>query len=435
MTQPKWTDGINLFGYFEANHSIGEASRDFLYYCTKSGFNIVAINIDKESEYEEIRWVKQFYGKPEKDYINIFITNLDEVPIVVPSYIRNKRPTLAVVFWEYESGLEKYKTALNYLDGCIATTEFIEKALKKVAPKVFPIYYCRYPYVRKKYLIDTISKEESKKRFNLPSDKYLFFYNFDFNSSYKRKNPEAIIDAFYESKLAGKAALVFKTSNSVLHKNDYLKFQCKLKDLNLENDIVQVNEYLSRKDYCVLMNGCDAYISLHHGEGLGLGMLEAFDLGIPVIATGYSGNLDFCNDHTCTLVSYQLEKNNDEHPNYSMVKEWAKPSVREAALAMRDFYSSYPRKQIQEATDYLHNEFNLSKFNCYLDDIIAHTPIISNTLSNKESHCKVVLAFKIIFYAFLRKMPLNTNIKNKYDMLWRRCRATRKAMQRYSLFN
>lgn len=41
------------------------------------------------------------------------------------------------------------------------------------------------------------------------------------------------------------------------------------------------------------MNGCDAYISLHHGEGLGLGMLEAFDLGIPVIATGYSGNLDF----------------------------------------------------------------------------------------------------------------------------------------------
>lgn len=435
MLQPKYTDGINLFGYFEANHSIGEASRDFLYYCTKSGFKTVAINIDKESESEEIKWVKQFYDKPKEDYVNIFITNLDEVPVVVPSFILNNKATLAVVFWEYESGLEKYKASLNYLDGCIATTEFIGKAIKKVAPNDFPVYYCRYPYVRKEYLIESVTEDESKSIFKLPKDKYLFFYNFDFNSSYKRKNPEAILDAFYQSKLSGKAALVFKTSNAALHKNDYLKFQSKIKDFNLENDIFLVNTYLSRKDYYVLMNGCDAYISLHHGEGLGLGMLEAFDLGIPVIATGYSGNLDFCNDHTCTLVSYKLEKSNDDHPNYSMVKEWAKPSVRDAALAMRCFYANPPSKQTKGATDYLCKEFNLNKFNCCLGYIIACTPLISNALADKESSCKVVLAFKTVIYAFLRKMPFNINIKHRYDILWRRCRASRKAMQRYSFFN
>jgi glycosyltransferase involved in cell wall biosynthesis len=37
----------------------------------------------------------------------------------------------------------------------------------------------------------------------------------------------------------------------------------------------------------------DAFVSLHRSEGLGLTMAEAMWVGTPVIATAYSGNLDF----------------------------------------------------------------------------------------------------------------------------------------------
>ena len=45
-----------------------------------------------------------------------------------------------------------------------------------------------------------------------------------------------------------------------------------------------------------MIASCDCYVSLHRSEGLGLTMAEAMYFGKPVIATAYSGNLDFMND-------------------------------------------------------------------------------------------------------------------------------------------
>ncbi len=42
---------------------------------------------------------------------------------------------------------------------------------------------------------------------------------------------------------------------------------------------------------------CDCYVSLHRSEGLGLTLAEAMASGKPVIATGYSGNLEFMREH------------------------------------------------------------------------------------------------------------------------------------------
>ena len=44
-----------------------------------------------------------------------------------------------------------------------------------------------------------------------------------------------------------------------------------------------------------VMAACDAYVSLHRSEGTGLTITDALALGKPVIATGWSGNMDFMN--------------------------------------------------------------------------------------------------------------------------------------------
>jgi glycosyltransferase involved in cell wall biosynthesis len=55
-----------------------------------------------------------------------------------------------------------------------------------------------------------------------------------------------------------------------------------------------------------LVDEADAFVSLHRAEGFGLQMADAMAIGKPVIATGYSGNLDYMNEKNACLVGYDV---------------------------------------------------------------------------------------------------------------------------------
>jgi hypothetical protein len=76
-------------------------------------------------------------------------------------------------------------------------------------------------------------------------------------------------------------------------------------------------------------------VSLHRSEGFGLTMAEAMYLGKPVIATAYSGNLDFMTDENSYLVDYELVPIGADAAPYPPGGEWAEPDVEHAARLMR----------------------------------------------------------------------------------------------------
>ncbi len=84
-----------------------------------------------------------------------------------------------------------------------------------------------------------------------------------------------------------------------------------------------------------LVAAADCMVSLHRSEGLGLHLAEAMWLGTPVIATRYSGNLDFMNDDNSLLIDFDLV--NVEHGEgvYPSSAKWAAPDLDQAAAAMR----------------------------------------------------------------------------------------------------
>ena len=84
-----------------------------------------------------------------------------------------------------------------------------------------------------------------------------------------------------------------------------------------------------------LLNCCDCYVSLHRAEGLGLGMIEAMQLGKPVIASNYSGNCDFTTDQTSFLVPCTRVANPVASGPYPAGVIWGEPDLHEAARLMR----------------------------------------------------------------------------------------------------
>jgi glycosyltransferase involved in cell wall biosynthesis len=65
-------------------------------------------------------------------------------------------------------------------------------------------------------------------------------------------------------------------------------------------------------------------------------MLEAMTLETPVIATAYSGNMEFCDDRTAFLVPYRLiPVGPGEYPRTRSDQLWAEPDFARSVEAMQ----------------------------------------------------------------------------------------------------
>jgi glycosyltransferase involved in cell wall biosynthesis len=84
-----------------------------------------------------------------------------------------------------------------------------------------------------------------------------------------------------------------------------------------------------------LIASADVLISLHRAEGFGLAPAEAMALGRPVIATGWSGNLDFMDEGNSILIPARQVPVSDPQGIYTYKGEtWAEPDLDSAADAL-----------------------------------------------------------------------------------------------------
>ncbi len=75
-----------------------------------------------------------------------------------------------------------------------------------------------------------------------------------------------------------------------------LKQYRKPQDLSGIPHVISIDDPLDNEEIGALHALCDAYVSAHHAEAWGLPLSEAMSFGNPVIATGYSGNMEFMNE-------------------------------------------------------------------------------------------------------------------------------------------
>jgi glycosyltransferase involved in cell wall biosynthesis len=171
---------------------------------------------------------------------------------------------------------------------------------------------------------------------NENTGKDYFLVMFDYQSSMERKNPIAAIEAF---KLAfdeqDDVQLVIKTLNADLWptEREHLLYEARK-----VRNIKVIDEHLTRLEVRQLISGALAYISLHRSEGYGLTCAEAMAEGTPVIATNYSGNLDFMTPENSLLVDYSLVKVVDPNGAYTIDSHWADPSLESASKFMQAVY-------------------------------------------------------------------------------------------------
>ena len=141
-------------------------------------------------------------------------------------------------------------------------------------------------------------------RTGFAADSFLCMASFDSFSFVQRKNPLGLIRAFAEAFPTGGAQLLLKTQNrSRVSDPAQRKVWAEIDALTKGDPRFRIlDETMPREAVLQLTAGADAYLSLHRAEGWGFGMIEAMALGVPVLATGTSGNLAYSDDATAWLV-------------------------------------------------------------------------------------------------------------------------------------
>jgi len=134
-----------------------------------------------------------------------------------------------------------------------------------------------------------------------------------------RKDIGKLVKVFYESFANKKKqpALILKTNGATYSILDHEECLDKLNDIKnrFPSDWKLPNVYflhgdLTKKEMNYLYNHpkVKTMVSMTHGEGFGRPLLEATMTGLPVIAPGWSGHLDFLNKENSILIPGELKQ-------------------------------------------------------------------------------------------------------------------------------
>jgi glycosyltransferase involved in cell wall biosynthesis len=167
--------------------------------------------------------------------------------------------------------------------------------------------------------------------FRIPEHRFVVLFFFDALSWSARKNPLAVIEAFrglLARRPQADAHLVLKM-HSTSHAPDVLAEIRSLSEPFAERMTI-IETTLTGNEVGNLIQCSDCFLSLHRSEGFGRGPAEAMFFGKPVIATGWSGNMQYMKPDVSFPVRFRLVPvKPGEYPEFEN-QLWAEPDVAHA---------------------------------------------------------------------------------------------------------
>ncbi len=330
--------GFNLIGFATANFGLGVALRNTASLLERLGlpFSILDIDPGGNRTGHDLSGRAHFVeaGRPLPHPVNLFHLNppgMESLFRDLPGLVDTRSGfNVCVPYWELPRLPPSWKPILDAMDLVLAPSRFVQAAIADAGVGAPCEYY------RQTLAIPRAPPDRD--RWGFPQDRTVFLFSFDISSGMQRKNPLAVLQAFQAAFPDGRALLVIKINNPDMSE-EARKVVDRIKSLAARWANVRVlDQSLPYGEVASLFASIDVYVSLHRSEGLGLGMMECMALGKPVIATAWSGNLDFMDAENscpvpCTLVP--LDPGTQYYTvSAGVAQVWAEPSLEAAAQWM-----------------------------------------------------------------------------------------------------
>jgi glycosyltransferase involved in cell wall biosynthesis len=331
-------DKVTLIGHPFAPIGMGEHFRALYRSLRASGVNMGVLDVygsasdDSELKRELEANLVQELGRE----VNIFVLNGDEVEASL-KHLSSELPSSAfnIIYpaWELPKYPDLWAEQLEKFDEVWTTSKFTHESLRAAVSR--PVWHMPLPGEI------SLGGFAGRRYFGIPESSFVFLFVFDFTSYIQRKNPFAVLQAFEEvCKCCPNEDLflVVKVKSGERKQNDYDLFRAHIR--RYKERFLLIDKLLSDTENKNLLRCSDCFVSLHRSEGFGLGLIAAMYMGKPVVATAYSGNMDFMTDETSCPVRYNLCSVPEGAYPFSDGQVWAEPDISHAANHMVRLVSS-----------------------------------------------------------------------------------------------
>ena len=348
--------GVNLVGYVHGQLGIGEDVRMAAIACDAVGLKTAMVNFPPGHDVPQNDMSLADRVVDRGPYpINIFcLTALEHGRFYAERGATQLEEHYNIGYWPWELSQwpKEWRQLVHLVDEVWVSTRHTMAAVQPYCSALQPPIPVKWMpmavpvQIRQKSTKELENQRQvTRKNRELPLSACLFCFSFDLNSSIHRKDPEAALNAFLmafplEKFGPEEVGLVLKVHPP---KTPHRAWSA-LKSLAKQDKRLHIiEETLPRAELLSLYQACDCFVSLHRAEGFGRGIAEALQLGLRLIVTDYSGNVDFCRlaefSNRIKRIQYRLVKVGTGQYPYAENQVWARANKRTAAMAMVEVFA------------------------------------------------------------------------------------------------
>jgi len=248
--------------------------------------------------------------------------------------------------WETTRIPRRWVRPINQADAVCVPSRHNRLALHRSGINV-PIYIAPHGVHARRFTPGRKPMPSKKRRFT-----FLSVFGFQ-----HRKNPETLLRAYWEEFSAkDNVQLIIKTNGYARHENErwirrrIAAYKASLKLRKTTAPLKIIARTMDAESIRQLYRKAHAFVLPTRGEGVGLPFLEAMASGLPVIATGWGGHMDFLNRRNAFLVKCRLRppaagmkraiSRTFRHLFAEKGQRWAEPNLKSLKAQMRAAYAN-----------------------------------------------------------------------------------------------
>ena len=332
---------VNFAGYVSSTTGMGESGRSMQMALDAAAIKHSDFDLPSHASEGPVPHTQAIFGWPRPDATaTITVANADAAGMVssaLPRHYWSEGKNIGYWVWETEELPVRFEKADKRYDEIWTPSRHSADAIRKRTDK--PVHVV--PHTLDFETLDRIRPQRAK--FGLPENKITFGFILDPRSVLERKNVLGLIEAY---------DLAFPDKK---HSKLVIKFnRLPPPDFEVERIIARatqagaliIDKVYSRNEVYEFLASLDVYVSLHRSEGFGLTCAEAMALRVPVIASAYSGNMEFMDAHNSLLVPTKRIKTTRSYGPYPTGTVWGDPDINIAAQMMRSMMEKWRRREL-----------------------------------------------------------------------------------------